>query len=49
MERNVKYQGVSLPKDLLEKINMNELKKRGFTSKTDFIKTAIRNELQKVT
>jgi len=45
MKRNVEYQGVSLPKTLMKQINMDELKPRGFTSKTDFIKTAIRNEL----
>ena len=45
----VDYQGVSLPRTLMKQIDMDKLQHKGFTSKTDFIKTAIRNELERST
>jgi metal-responsive CopG/Arc/MetJ family transcriptional regulator len=42
-----KYQGVSLPKRLLDLIDSKK-EEFGFTSKTDFIKQAIRHELERI-
>jgi metal-responsive CopG/Arc/MetJ family transcriptional regulator len=43
-----KYQGISLPKKLLNKIE-ETIEEHGFTNKTEFIRQAIRNELRRVT
>jgi len=40
-----KFVTVSIPKTLIEKID--EIKKQGYTSRPDFIKQAIRNELKR--
>jgi metal-responsive CopG/Arc/MetJ family transcriptional regulator len=42
-----KYQGISLPKKLLDMIDSKK-ETFGFTSKADFIKQAIRHELQRL-
>jgi len=44
----VEYQGMTLPKKLIQLIDMDKLKEKGFSSKTDFVKQAIRNELHRV-
>lgn len=41
------YQGISLPKKLLNLID-EKIEGTGFTSKTDFIKQAIRNEIRRL-
>ncbi len=41
------YQGLSLPKKLLNQID-EAIENKAFTSKIDFIKHAIRNELQRL-
>jgi len=41
------YNGVSLPKNLLQKIN-EKRKKFGYTSNADFIRQAIRRELDRI-
>ena len=41
-----KYQGVSLPKKLLNLIDKN-MNKSGYTNKTEFIRQAIRHELER--
>jgi len=42
-----KYQGISLPKKLLDKID-EKIKGHGFTNKTEFIRQAIRHELRRL-
>ena len=42
-----KYQGVSLPKDLLNQIDA-KLHKHGYLNKVDFIRQAIRIELERL-
>jgi len=41
------YQGVSLPKDLLNKIE-EAIENKTYTNKTEFIRQAIRHELERV-
>ena len=45
-KRNVPYQGLSLPKRLLDKID-EAIQNEAYTNKTDFIKCAIREKLEK--
>ncbi|MCK5112541.1 MAG: ribbon-helix-helix protein, CopG family, partial [Thermoplasmatales archaeon] len=42
-----KYYGVSLPKDLLERVG-KAIVNQGYSNKTDFIRQAIRNELRRI-
>jgi metal-responsive CopG/Arc/MetJ family transcriptional regulator len=42
-----KYQGVCLPTDLLQLIEQKK-RKYGFTSRSDFVKTAIREKLERL-
>jgi metal-responsive CopG/Arc/MetJ family transcriptional regulator len=42
-----KYQGVCLPNELLYRIDQNTIG-MGYTSRTDFIKQAIRRELERL-
>lgn len=42
-----KYNGISMPKNLLDRIDRVK-KKYGFTTKADFIRQSVRNELYKL-
>jgi metal-responsive CopG/Arc/MetJ family transcriptional regulator len=46
-EKMAKYQGVCLPNELLYRIDQ-DTKGMGYTSRTDFIKQAIRRELERL-
>lgn len=43
------YQGVALPQELLDCIDEKRLVFKSYTSRTDFIKQAIRRELERLT